>query len=201
MLTIAAIGAIAAAAAGMLGAIATVTQRNAEAAAASAEAGAESLELRRQIIESTEIFDAQQEEAQAAIDAANQAAQFNIGETTIAGERAVGAREATVGASGLGGVSKVGVVEQLQGDITRQIGQLETERQEMLRAGAAEIEIAQLEFTEDVRQSQREVDLLSAEALSLEQESLFGLDDLSTIGIGALGGLASGASILSARRE
>ena len=90
MLAIAAIGFIAGAAIGLLGGIANVTEQNADAAAAAAEATAESAELTAQLDAATDIFGEQQEEFQAQLDAASQAAQFNIGEATIAGERAVG---------------------------------------------------------------------------------------------------------------
>jgi len=188
MLGIAIIGMVAGAAAGLLGGIADVTARNAAEAAQSAENRAQAVELGTQITNATEIFDASQEESQAQLDAADQSAQFNIESKEIEQERAVGSQVATNAASGLGGASKEGVVDQLNADFDREIGQLETERAEMLRAGAAQMDLAEMEFTEDTRQTQREADLLTAEADDLD-ENTFG-DYLSNIGTVLTGGLS-----------
>ena len=189
MLTIALIGLAAGAVAGLLGGIANVTEQNAQAEAAAAEATAQSAELTTQIDAATDIFGDQQAEFQAQLDAANQASQFEISQGRVAQERAVGSQVAQNAASGLGGASKTSVVDQLSADFDTQIGQLETARQEMLRAGQAEMDIAELEFTETTRQTTREADLLTAEAAQFEEESQFDLSDLGTIFTGTLAGL------------
>ena len=179
---------------GLARGISNVVANNAAEAAAGNEAIAAADEMGRQTDAFAALSQRRREEMESQRLANDQEAGFQIGQATEQGRRAVGSATAGVGASGLRGGSKTSVLDQLQGDIDTQLGQMDVRRAEANRAATEAIGMQLQADTETIRQGDYQEELTRTEGEDLIEDSAFSWGDAFNILLDTGSGVMAGGN-------
>ena len=163
-----------------------------EAQAKAAQAQAE--ELTRQSEAFEEISEDRLAEMEAQRLAGLQEAEFQQDLATVQGQRQMGSARAGAGASGLGGVSRTSVLDQMQGDIDLALGQMQVRIDEADRAATEAIALQAASDEETIRQIRHgaATSQAQADAINADLDNIW--DDVFRVGASTLLGGLSGAS-------
>ena len=190
------VGAAIAGAIGLVSSAVTNTRERRAAEAAAAEAAADAAELRTQAAAEFGMNLRRMQNMQTSRMNMLAQGQRQYDEAAIQGKRRVGSETAMQGASGFNLTgSKAGVIDQVKGDVDRQLNDISSRIHEANIEALDAIELTRMQGEENVRRINRGAAVLELESYNLEQESRFSIEDVVDIALGGANAAVGGANM------